>query len=143
MIISQGYDKDKDLDFEKSTDYLFGKIGEELARDIFIDNNYKIEVKTERDKWVKTGNIAIEYESRGEWSGIITTKSEMWLHFLSINKKIVGAFFFRTSILREYIKNNQNKLIKKNGGDDNTSRLFLINIKENIREIYELQSKNL
>ena len=46
-----------------------------------------IEVKSERNWWKKTGNIAIEYEYRGKPSGIYATKSDYWFHRLELKKK--------------------------------------------------------
>ena len=53
-------------------DLNFGQIYEEKVRDIF-EGDGSIEVKTERDIWQKTGNIAIEIRYRGKPSGISST----------------------------------------------------------------------
>ena len=42
-------------------DLKYGTIREEKIAEMLT--NKKIEVKSERDMWMKTGNIAIEYES--------------------------------------------------------------------------------
>jgi hypothetical protein len=42
-----------------------------------------IELKTERYQWEQTGNIFIEYESRGRPSGIAATTSDFWCHELA------------------------------------------------------------
>ena len=47
-----------DIDLE------FGKIGEDVTEALF-QHNTKIEVKTERDIWKTTGNIAIEIRCKG------------------------------------------------------------------------------
>jgi len=46
-----------DIDLE------YGKVREQQVADMLQDK--KIEVKSERDVWQKTGNIAIEYECYG------------------------------------------------------------------------------
>ena len=51
-----------DIDLE------YGTIREEKVADMLT--NKKIEVKSEKDLWQKTGNICIEYESWGKPSGI-------------------------------------------------------------------------
>src|SRR5262245_14403191 len=33
--------------------------------------------------WEKTGNVAIEYVSRGKASGIATSKADVWFYFLN------------------------------------------------------------
>ena len=135
MALIEEYCKEKDLNFDEAR--VYGKIGEELADAIF-EGNLTCEVKTERNQWKKTGNIAIEYMSRGEWSGITTTKAEIWVHFLSFDGKVDGGgFVFKVKKLRDYISKNKDKLRRVFGGDDNTSHLILLNNKE-IGEIYEL-----
>ena len=52
MPLTEGYCKGHDLKVEE--DMLFGRIGEEFTRDLF-EGNTKIEIKTERDIWEKTG----------------------------------------------------------------------------------------
>ena len=54
-----------DIDLE------YGKVREQQVADMLQDK--KIEVKSERDVWQKTGNIAIEYECYGKPSGINAT----------------------------------------------------------------------
>jgi hypothetical protein len=51
-----------DLDLE------YGQVREDKIAEMLQDK--KIEVKSERDIWQTTGNIAIEYESWGKPSGI-------------------------------------------------------------------------
>jgi hypothetical protein len=45
----------------------YGKVREQQVANMLQDK--KIEVKSERDVWQKTGNIAIEYECYGKPSG--------------------------------------------------------------------------
>ena len=73
--------KQFDLDLE------FGKIGEDFVKDM-QNGNTMIEVKTERDIWKKTGNIAVEIRCNGELSGLSTTGSEIWIHLLYYEGKI-------------------------------------------------------
>ena len=54
-----------DIDLE------YGSIREEKVAEMLF--NKKIEVKAERDMWMQTGNIAIEYQSYGKPSGIEAT----------------------------------------------------------------------
>ena len=49
-------------------DLAFGRIREQRPSEILL--NKKIEVKTERGKWLDTGNLAIEIEYRGKPSGL-------------------------------------------------------------------------
>ena len=125
MPITEEYAKGFDLDLE------FGKLGEEFVRDMQLGNK-KIEVKTERDIWKTTGNIAIELRYKGNPSGLSTTESSVWVHLLSYKGVIEGGFLFKVDLLKEKIK----KLHKSGdlkivmGGDDNMSQMALLPIKE-------------
>ena len=93
--ITEDYMKDKfDIDLD------FGKVGEREVENL-LEGNGKIEVKTERDIWKKTGNIAIEIRCRGKLSGISTTEAKTWIHML---KDGGGGFIFPVEDLREKIR---------------------------------------
>ena len=111
-------DKRFDLDLQ------YGQVFEQKVADML--QNKKIEVKTERDKWKSTGNIVVEFESRGRPSGIATTEAEYWFHNLAIGNDIVMTLVFPVYKLRSYITNNMPRMIR--GGDDNTSRMYLISL---------------
>ena len=112
-------------------DLAFGKLGEDFVKNFQSENN-KIEVKTERDIWKTTGNIAIEIRCRGKKSGISVTEAETWIHLLSYNNKIESGFILRTKFLKDKIvelhKNKKIKIVM--GGDDNMSQMVLIPINE-------------
>ena len=55
-------------------DLQYGTVREEKIADMLT--NKKIEVKSERDMWMKTGNIAVEYECWNKPSGIKATESD-------------------------------------------------------------------
>ena len=84
-----------DIDLE------YGKIRESQILDMF--ENAKIEVKSERDIWQRSGNIAIEYECYGKPSGIKATESDYWFHNLCINDETYATLVFRTDFLRRII----------------------------------------
>tara|TARA_Y100001963_G_scaffold157628_1_gene254381 strand:+ start:1144 stop:1611 length:468 start_codon:yes stop_codon:yes gene_type:complete len=126
-IVSVDYEELKkfDLDLE------FGKIGEDFTQSLFTDNTM-VEVKTERDIWKNTGNIAIEIRCNGKPSGISTTGSENWVHLLSYDGEIVGGFIFKRDLLRQKIKDllEQKKARIVMGGDFDASQMVLKPIKE-------------
>jgi len=104
-----------------------GKEGERIVDSLFKDK--LIEVK--RDSWVgRSGNIAIEYESRGKSSGIATTQADYWIIIFSKEYQDKVMYVFETQLLkrvsREYFKQGKVKAM----GDDNTSMAVLIPIKE-------------
>ena len=106
-----------DIDLE------YGKVREKLVADML--QNKKIEVKSERDVWQKTGNIAIEYECYGKPSGINTTESDYWFHNLCIGDETFATLVFDTKSLKKII----NKLDYKrsvSAGDNMASRMYLL-----------------
>ena len=124
MKVTEEYSKGFDLDLK------FGKLGEEFVRDMQLGNR-KIEVKTERDIWKTTGNIAIELRYRGNPSGLSTTDSNVWVHLLSYKGVIEGGFMFKVDLLKEKIKklHKSGDLKMVMGGDDNMSQMALLPIK--------------
>lgn len=110
-----------DIDLE------YGKVREQLVADMLQDK--KIEVKSERDVWQKTGNIAIEYESYGKPSGINATESDYWFHNLCIGEDVFATLVFDTNSLRRIIDNLDSKK-SVSGGDNNASRMYLLNLKK-------------
>ena len=125
MEVTEEYAKGFDLDLK------FGKLGEEFVRDMQVGNK-KIEVKTERDIWKTTGNIAIELRYKGEPSGISTTESSVWIHLLSHNGVIEGGFMFKVDLLRGKLKklHKEGNLKMVMGGDGNMSQMALLPIKD-------------
>jgi len=119
------YIKGWDLDLK------FGKMGEEFTRNVF-EGNSKVEVKTERDIWKKTGNIAIEIRYKNKPSGLTTTESGVWVHLLAYEDNIEGGFIFKVEELKQKIRNLRDSDALKivMGGDDNLSQLVLLPISE-------------
>ena len=110
-----------DIDLE------YGKVREQLVADMLQDK--KIEVKSERDIWQKTGNIAIEYESYGKPSGINATESDYWFHNLCIGDDVFATVVFKTKNLKRIINNLDYKR-SVSGGDHNASKMYLLNLKK-------------
>ena len=110
-----------DLDLE------FGEIREDKIREML--ENKKIEVKSERGMWMQTGNICIEYESYGKESGIRATESDYWFHNLCVGDKEFCTLVFDTKMLKLII--NQLDTFKTvSGGDNNASRMYLVNLQK-------------
>ena len=87
----------------------------------------KIEVKTERGMWSKTGNIAIEFESYGKPSGINATESDYWFHNLAIDDEVYCTLVFSTPMLKNIVEKLDNHKVVK-GGDNWASKMFLVNL---------------
>ena len=108
-------------------DLQFGRLGEDFVKNFQSENN-KVEVKTERDIWKTTGNIAIEIRCRGKLSGLSVTDAQTWIHLLSYKGKIEGGYIFSTDYLKRKIRelkdNDEIKIVM--GGDDNVYQMALI-----------------
>ena len=110
-----------DIDLE------YGQVREQLVADMLQDK--KIEVKSERDLWQRTGNIAIEYESYGKPSGIDATESDYWFHNLCVGEDTFCTLVFNTESLKKIINNLDYKR-SVSGGDNNASRMYLLNLQK-------------
>ena len=123
MPVTKDYKKDKfDIDLD------FGKVGEKVVEEMF-EGDGTIEVKTEREIWKTSKNIAIEIRCRGKLSGISTTTAKTWINMLDGGG---GGFIFPVKDLRDKIKKRQEngKLRLVMGGDDNAAQLALLPIEE-------------
>lgn len=110
-----------DIDLE------YGQVREKMVADMLQDK--KIEVKSERDVWQKTGNIAIEYQSYGKPSGIDATESDYWFHNLCIGDETFCTLVFETKSLKRIIDNLDYKR-SVNGGDNYASKMYLLNLQK-------------
>ena len=72
--------------------------------------------------WDKTGNVAIEYTSRGKASGISSSKADCWFYVLN------QIYHCNTGDLRVYLIQHWDRYRRVKGGDDNTSQLVLLKI---------------
>ena len=108
-------------------DLQYGKVREQQIADMLQDK--KIEVKSERGMWQRTGNIAIEYESYGKPSGIASTESDYWFHNLCIDDGTFCTLVFKTDSLKKIIDNLDYKR-SVSGGDHNASKMYLVNLQK-------------
>lgn len=99
-------------------DLKVGQVAEKQVADLLQDK--KIEVK--RDLKAKTtGNLYIEYESRGKPSGISRSEADYWC-FAFENLFI----FIETTKLKEIIEPMKGSTMDKRGGDKNSSKGILL-----------------
>lgn len=129
------YDFKKDLkesekDFQKVKEFLLTKKAIEIKENYdgkydlmfeILDKVYTIEIKHDY-LYKKTGNVAIEFKSRGKNSGIETTKASIWCYILDED-----LYFAKTKKIKTFLLTNNFKKIK--GGDENTSEMYLIPLK--------------
>lgn len=97
-------------------------IGDTKDYDIrFLKNGkeYLMEVKEDLMS-SKTGNVAIEYFSRGKPSGILSSKASLWCYIIND----IVYFTTKTKILGLIENKKYSKCVE--GGDRKTSLLYLI-----------------
>ena len=104
-----------------------GKVREDLIKEMLQDK--KIEVKSERDVWKRTGNIAIEYQCYGKPSGINATEADYWFHNLCVGEDVYATLVFKTENLRKIIDSLERK-VSVSGGDHNASRMYLVSLQK-------------
>ena len=98
-----------------------GLVAEQMLADIL--KGKKIEVKRDLQAH-KTGNIYVEYESRGMPSGLATSEADYYCYFLSDEHFVIIQTERFKQICREYFKANG----PTKGGDSNTSKGILLPI---------------
>lgn len=100
-------------------DLQLGKVAEDVVGEIFT--NKKLEVK--RDfKAQETGNVFVEYMSRGKKSGISTTEADYYVFVVSYTQML----FIDTTKLKDLCRKYIGTPYDVRGGDDNTSKGILL-----------------
>jgi len=130
------FNKDNKFDI----DLAYGEIREKELYRILAKET--VEVKAERGRWKKTGNIAVELSCRGKLSGLSTTKAGYWATVLAeeSSRDIKAIIIIPTDEMKKRVK----AIVKQGsgrmtmGGDEDASELALIPLKElfdrNIKE---------
>tara|TARA_B100000035_G_C20860133_1_gene491480 strand:- start:16 stop:363 length:348 start_codon:yes stop_codon:yes gene_type:complete len=106
------YDLEVGQVFEKELAYIFeGKFTVECKRDLQAN---------------ETGNVFVEYESRGKPSGLATSQADYWAFSISDSKiRIIKTNQLKINC-RKYLYTHRNK----RGGDNNSSKGILLPIEE-------------
>ena len=108
-------------------DLAYGEVREDKIATMLTGK--KIEVKSERDLWQKTGNICIEYKSYGKPSGIDATESDYWFHNLCIGDDEYCTLVFNTATLKKIVK-RLDSFKTVSGGDNRASQMCLLNFQK-------------
>lgn len=87
-------------------------------------DNLLIEVKQDL-KSDHTGNLAIEYQFRGQNSGLASTKALVWI--MADKEKF---YAFSVEKLKSFLRANWEYLKKVEGGDDMDSKMVLVKKKD-------------
>ena len=113
-------------------DLQYGQIYEKALALILQDQ--KLEVKTERDTWKKTGNITIELHNHAsnKPSGLSVTKADYWATILVDDFKIHSIHILPVSDLKtrvkDIVRNGNGRMVM--GGDYKCSEIALIPIED-------------
>ena len=76
-----------------------------------------------------TGNLAIEYESRGKASGITTSKAHYWIYKFSNQ-----YYLLKSELLKKELFENKNYFKTVTGGDTGSNtKMFLVKVAEFIK----------
>lgn len=97
------------------------KVGQVAEKQLAFLLGCKIEVKNDRLANA-TGNIFIEYESRGEKSGIATSEAEYYCIVIHSTRFIIIHKEELKQMCRKYIGTKRDRV----GGDNDTSRGILL-----------------
>lgn len=121
---------------ERGADYRFdldigkGEIAEKMLAEVLCGDNVHVTIESKRDfKVTKTGNVAVEQESRGKPSGINTSEADWWIFVLDGCDYRMEVFIgIRRSRLRKLLKKLElrGKLPVLPGGDNGTSLNALV-----------------
>lgn len=99
-------------------------------------NELTFEVKWD-DELKNTGNLAVEYESWGKPSGIITTQSDYWVFVDSYN----NLYWIETTKLRELCPGLRKAVAIKNESKNKLYLLPLRDFKHNFIELNNILAK--
>ena len=123
--------EEKEYSSHFDEDLKFGEAGQNWL--LWLSDDAQVEVKTERDKWYDTDNIFIEFEYRGNPSGISTTTATYWAHIFYKEGMNCGVLVLRTSVLKYNLKRmyeeDSSGIKIVSGGDDKASKGFLVPLK--------------
>ena len=127
-------------DFSK--DLATGQLGEqEYSKEVFELLSGDIEVKSEQDTWKETGNMYVEYQSRGRDSGIAVTQAEHWVVSFYLKGKLCFTLSIPTTTMKKIARKYYDMGRIAEGGDNNTSRGVLVPINSVLFYNYNKEQK--
>jgi hypothetical protein len=103
-------------------DLKVGQVKERELANIFSSKTIEVKYDLRADE---TGNVFIEYESRGKASGISTSESDYYCFCINNTFHLMPSELLKQKC-RKYVGTNRDKL----GGDSNTSKGILLPINE-------------
>jgi hypothetical protein len=97
----------------------------------------KIELKTERWLWERTGNIAIEFRHDGRPSGIAVTEADYWVHELCRGEETLLYMMFPIERLKDLARDAYHRPGRRvlGCGDDRRSDIVKVALGEVLRNL--------
>jgi len=77
----------------------------------------------------RTGNLFVEFSSRGKPSGLATTRADFWAFILDGERVVIVPTQFLQQVARQAY--SEGRTVR--GGDNNTSEGVLVKLKELVR----------
>ena len=114
------YDSDFSADAKKN------KIAKRILKEV-LENPKKV---TRDARCYRSGNVVVEYESKGKPSGIVTTKDSWWCFVLSGGFKDEVIIMVEMDRLKKIAEREYQRGNICVGGDSNTSKLIKIPVKD-------------
>ena len=109
------------------TDLKYGTDSEKNIANILGLSSKEFEVKTERNWWTRTGNIAIELEYKGKPSGINITEATYWVHAFQDKEGLFCFVIIPVKILKKIVsKLLAGGIEPRMVGDGNNSKCLII-----------------
>ena len=87
-----------------------------------------IEIKSEQDTWKETGNMFVEFESRGRASGLAVVQAEHWVVSFYLKGKLCFTLSIPTPIMKKIARKYYDLGRIANGGDNDSSKGVLVPI---------------
>tara|TARA_R100000458_G_C8276031_1_gene251215 strand:- start:2727 stop:3149 length:423 start_codon:yes stop_codon:yes gene_type:complete len=124
----------------------WGKVKEQEICSI-LEGGGKIEVKSEKGKWLESGNIAVEVyriyksDNRKEYTGVMSSRSEWFVYNLVKNDENKRLIWIKTQDLKDLVV----KLYKKGNHEirpmgDKDSKFITYGMLIKINELFEVQN---
>lgn len=92
-----------------------------------VETTYEIKTDVKCAPLFDTGNIFIEFESRGKLSGISVTKADWFVTYFEFLKEI---WFIKSNKLKKLIEDNDFPIFKDAGDINSQTHGYLINRKQ-------------
>lgn len=107
-------------------------IDEQRLADIFSHSRIeRVELKSESFQWERTGNICVEFESRGQPSGIAATEADYWVHELKRDGETLVYLMFPIERLKQLCRKAGR--VVHGAGDDGAQSVVILPLSEILR----------